>query len=171
MRGAGAKGGPAMGGGASRVVFAIDGMGLGDQVALLTDGHLSGLVCKGLVLAEISPEAALGGPLALLRDGNRITIDLDTRRCDVDFPDTELAARRAAWVAPAPNFDRAWLQIYRRNVGPLGQGRCWCNTMRRHTRPHGSPDPLSRNRHFATDKLSLVSWNAAGADSHAPSRI
>ena len=122
MHGAGAKGGPAMGGGASRVVFAIDGMGLGDEVALLTDGHLSGLVCKGLVLAEISPEAALGGPLALLRDGDRITIDLDTRRCDVDLSDAELAARRAAWVAPAPNFDRGWLQIYRRNVGPLGEG-------------------------------------------------
>ena len=122
MRGACANGGPAMGGGASRVVFAIDGMGLGDEVALLTDGHLSGLVCKGLVLAEISPEAALGSPLALLRDGDRITIDLDTRRCDVDSPDTELAARRAAWVAPAPNFDRGWLQIYRRNVGPLGEG-------------------------------------------------
>lgn len=122
MRGAGATGGPAMGGGASRVVFAIDGMGLGDQVALLTDGHLSGLVCKGLVLAEISPEAALGGPLALLRDGDRITIDLDSRRCDVDLPEAELAARRAAWVAPAPNFDRGWLQIYRRNVGPLGGG-------------------------------------------------
>ena len=122
MRGAGAKGGPAMGGGASRVVFAIDGMGLGDQVALLTDGHLSGLVCKGLVLAEISPEAALGGPLALLRDGDSITIDLDSRRCDVDLSDAELAERRAAWIAPAPNFDRGWLQIYRRNVGPLGEG-------------------------------------------------
>ncbi len=122
MRGAGVKGGPAMGGGASRVVFAIDGMGLGDQVALLTDGHLSGLVCKGLVLAEISPEAALGGPLALLRDGDSITIDLDSRRCDVDLSDAELAERRAAWIAPAPNFDRGWLQIYRRNVGPLGEG-------------------------------------------------
>ena len=74
------------------------------------------------MLAEISPEAALGGPLAPLRDGDRITIDLDTRRCDVDLSDAELAARRAAWIAPAPNFDRGWLQIYRRNVGPLGEG-------------------------------------------------
>ncbi len=57
MRGAGAGGGPAMGGGASRVVFAIDGAGLGDEVALLTDGHLSGLVCEGLVVAEVSLEA------------------------------------------------------------------------------------------------------------------
>ena len=122
MRGAGARGGPAMGGGASRVVFAIDGKGLGEDVALLTDGHLSGLVCKGLVVAEIAPEAALGGPLALVRDGDTVTIDLDTRRCDLEVPESELQARRAAWQPPAPLFDRGWLQIYRRNVGPLGRG-------------------------------------------------
>lgn len=122
MRGAGARGGPAMGGGASRVVFAIDGAGLGDQVALLTDGHLSGLVCKGLVVAEVAPEAALGGPLALLRDGDTVTVDLDARRCDVALDDAELAARRAAWQPPAPGFDRGWLQIYRRNVGPTASG-------------------------------------------------
>lgn len=122
MRGAGARGGPAMGGGASRVVFALDGAGLGDQVALLTDGHLSGLVCKGLVVAEVSPEAALGGPLALVRDGDRVTIDLDTRRCDLDITEDEMAARRAAWQPAPAAFDRGWLQIYRRNVGPLPQG-------------------------------------------------
>lgn len=122
MRGAGAQGGPAMGGGASRVVFAIDGAGLGDQVALLTDGHLSGLVCKGLVVAEVSPEAALGGPLALVQDGDTVSIDLDTRRCDLELPESELARRRAAWVPPTPAFDRGWLQIYRRNVGPQPRG-------------------------------------------------
>lgn len=122
MRGAGACGGPAMGGGASRVVFALDGAGLGDQVALLTDGHLSGLVCKGLVVAEVSPEAALGGPLALVRDGDRVSIDLDTRRCDLEISEQDMAARRAAWQPPTPAFDRGWLQIYRRNVGPLPQG-------------------------------------------------
>ena len=122
MRGAGPCGGPAMGGGASRVVFALDGAGLGEQVALLTDGHLSGLVCKGLVVAEVSPEAALGGPLALVRDGDPVTIDLDTRRCDLDISEDEMAARRAAWQPPTPAFDRGWLQIYRRNVGPLPQG-------------------------------------------------
>jgi dihydroxy-acid dehydratase len=122
MRGAGARGGPAMGGGASRVVFAIDGKGLGEDVALLTDGHLSGLVCKGLVVAEISPEAAFGGPLALVRDGDTVTIDLDARRCDLEIPEAELQARRAAWQPAAPQFDRGWLQIYRRNVGPLNRG-------------------------------------------------
>jgi len=122
MRGAGACGGPAMGGGASRVVFAVDGAGLGDQVAILTDGHLSGLVCKGLVVAEVSPEAALGGPLGLVRDGDVITIDLDARRLDVALSDAELQARRADWQAPPPAFDTGWLQQYRRNVSPLSKG-------------------------------------------------
>lgn len=122
MRGAGACGGPAMGGGASRVVFAVDGAGLGDQVAILTDGHLSGLVCKGLVVAEVSPEAALGGPLGLVRDGDVITIDLNARRLDVALGDAELQARRADWQAPAPAFDTGWLQQYRRNVSPLSKG-------------------------------------------------
>ncbi len=122
MRGAGPMGGPAMGGGASRVVFALDGAGLGPHVAMLTDGHLSGLVCKGLVVAEVSPEAARGGPLALVYDGDVITIDLNTRRCDLEVDAAEVARRRAAWRAPEPMFDRGWLQIYRRNVGPLPQG-------------------------------------------------
>ena len=122
MRGAGACGGPAMGGGASRVVFGIDGAGLGDEVAMLTDGHLSGLVCKGLVVAEVAPEAALGGPLALVEDGDSIVIDLDARRVDLEVDEGELAARRGRWRPPVPTFDRGWLQIYRRNVGPLSQG-------------------------------------------------
>jgi len=122
MRGAGAFGGPGMGGGASRVVFGIDGKGLGEHVAMLTDGHLSGLVCKGLVVAEVSPEAALGGPLALVNDGDTITIDLDTRRVDLEVSDDELARRLAQWQAPEPMFDRGWLQIYRKNVGPLSKG-------------------------------------------------
>ena len=88
----------------------------------LTDGHLSGLVCKGLVVAELSPEAALGGPAALVQEGDAITIDLDARRCDLEITAEEMARRRAAWVAPAPLFDRGWLQIYRANVGPLPQG-------------------------------------------------
>lgn len=122
MRGAGVCGGPGMGGGSSRVVFAIDGAGLGEKVAMLTDGHLSGLVCKGLVVAEVSPEGAAGGPLALVEDGDTITIDLDTRRCDLDVADDVLQARRAAWKPSAPAFDSGWLQLYRRNVGPLSKG-------------------------------------------------
>lgn len=122
MRGAGVCGGPGMGGGSSRVVFAIDGAGLGEEVAMLTDGHLSGLVCKGLVVAEVSPEGAVCGPLALVHDGDTIAIDLDTRRVDLEVDEGELERRRAIWQAPPKVFDRGWLQIYRRNVGPLSQG-------------------------------------------------
>jgi len=122
MRGAGVRGGPAMGGGASRVVFGIDGAGLGDEVAMLTDGHLSGLVCKGLVVAEVSPEAAVGGPLALVEEGDSITIDLDTRDLHLHVDEATLAARREAWRKPAPLHDAGWLRLYRANVGPLPQG-------------------------------------------------
>jgi len=122
MRGAGVCGGPGMGGGASRVVFAIDGAGLAEQVAMLTDGHLSGLVCKGLVVAEVAPEGAVCGPLALVHDGDTISIELDTRRCDLVVDAAELERRRAAWRPAAPLFDRGWLQIYRRSVGPLAAG-------------------------------------------------
>jgi dihydroxy-acid dehydratase len=122
MRGAGAKGGPAMGGGASRVVFALDGAKLGDSVALLTDGHLSGLVCKGLVVAEISPEAAVGGPLALVANGDPITIDLDQRVCNLEISADALRQRQAAWTPPPPAFDTGWLQIYRRNVSNTARG-------------------------------------------------
>jgi dihydroxy-acid dehydratase len=122
MRGAGVCGGPAMGGGASRVVFALDGMGLGEEVAMLTDGHLSGLVCKGLVLAELSPEAATGGPLAMVEDGDSICIDLDTQRVDLQITEAEWNERRAAWRATPPLHDTGWLQIYRANVSPTGKG-------------------------------------------------
>jgi dihydroxy-acid dehydratase len=122
MRGAGVCGGPAMGGGASRVVFAVDGAGLGDKIAILTDGHLSGLVCKGLVVAELSPEAATGGPLALVQDGDSITIDLDSRRIDASLTDEQWQQRRSEWRAPVPANNVGWLQQYRRNVGPLSEG-------------------------------------------------
>ena len=122
MRGAGVCGGPAMGGGASRVVFALDGMGLGEEVAMLTDGHLSGLVCKGLVLAELSPEAATGGPLAMVEDGDSICIDLDTQRVDLQITEAQWTERRAAWRATPPLHDTGWLQIYRANVSPTGKG-------------------------------------------------
>jgi dihydroxy-acid dehydratase len=122
MRGSGACGGPAMGGGASRVVFALDGAGLGAEVALLTDGHLSGLVCKGLVVAEVSPEAAVGGPLALVADGDRIAIDLHRRTCELAVEERELDARRQRWKPPKPLHDRGWLGIYRRNVTSMAKG-------------------------------------------------
>ncbi|WP_413791816.1 MULTISPECIES: dihydroxy-acid dehydratase [unclassified Pseudomonas] len=122
MRGAGVRGGPAMGGGASKVVFAIDGAGLGDHVAMLTDGHLSGLVCKGLVVAEVAPEAAVGGPLALIEDGDIIDIDLDLHTLNAAVSDTEMQARRGRWQPKAPQFGGGWLDIYRNSVSAMEHG-------------------------------------------------
>jgi dihydroxy-acid dehydratase len=121
LRGLGVTGTPGMGG-ASRVVFALDGAGLGDHVAVVTDGHLSGLVNKGLVVGEVSPEAATGGPIALVENGDRIAIDIEARTVDLDLPEAELAARRARLHAPAASQEKGWLGIYLRNVAPLPKG-------------------------------------------------
>jgi dihydroxy-acid dehydratase len=128
MRGAGVTGGPGMGGGSSKVVFAIDGAGLGEEVAIITDGHLSGLVCKGLVVAEVSPEGVLCGPLALVEDGDLICIDLDKRECNLEVDEAEMARRAALWKPQPKQFDTGWLQIYRRNVSPLSTGAVLIDT-------------------------------------------
>lgn len=128
MRGAGVTGGPGMGGGSSKVVFAIDGAGLGDEVAIITDGHLSGLVCKGLVVAEVSPEGVVCGPLALVQNGDLISIDLNTRECNLEVDEAEMERRASLWKPEPKQFDSGWLQIYRRNVSPLSKGAVLINT-------------------------------------------
>ena len=72
--------------------------------------------------AEVSPEGSVCSPLALVIDGDTITIDLDSRRCDLEVNEMEMQRRREAWQPGAKQFDRGWLQLYRRNVGPLRQG-------------------------------------------------
>jgi dihydroxy-acid dehydratase len=123
LRGQGPTGSPGMGM-ASQLVFALDGAGLTGHVAVVTDGQLSGLVNKGIVVGEISPEAARGGPLALVRDGDPIRVDVPGRTADLDVPPAELARRRAALqaTAPAPAGERGWLSIYQRLVRPLPEG-------------------------------------------------
>ncbi|MFF1357246.1 dihydroxy-acid dehydratase [Streptomyces sp. NPDC058297] len=123
LRGLGPKGTPGMGM-ASRPVFALDGAGLTGKVAVVTDGQLSGLVNKGIVVGEVSPEAAEGGPLALVRDGDTIRVDLGTRRIDLLVPEAELALRDAddARAAAAPEPVTGWLSVYRRTVRPLQEG-------------------------------------------------
>jgi dihydroxy-acid dehydratase len=100
---------------------AIMGLGLGDKVALITDGRFSG-GSHGFVVGHISPEAALGGPLALVRSGDRITIDAVKRRIDVDVPQTELRARRKRWKAPRAFATRGVLAKYARCVGSASEG-------------------------------------------------
>jgi dihydroxy-acid dehydratase len=121
LRGMGVKGGPGMAM-TSAFIFALDGAGLGEHVAVVTDGQLSGLVNKGLVVGEISPEAAAGGPLALVENGDRISIDVDRRKIDLDVPDAGLAARRQRLRPRTGQDERGWLSIYERNVQPLPKG-------------------------------------------------
>ena len=92
LRGLGPVGTPGMGM-ASQPVFALAGAGLSEQVAVVTDGQLSGLVNKGIVVGEVRPEAALPGPLGLVADGDRIAIDLTARRVDLLVDEAELARR------------------------------------------------------------------------------
>ena len=94
---------------------------------MVTDGQLSGLVNKGIVVGEVSPEAARGGPLALVRDGDPIRIDVPARTADLDVPPAELDRRRALLqaspaVTPGPAPERGWLSIYQRLVRPLPEG-------------------------------------------------
>jgi dihydroxy-acid dehydratase len=121
LRGQGICGGPGMGG-ASRLVFQIDGAGLGPDVAVVTDGQLSGLVNKGLVLGEVAPESATGGPLGLVQNGDTILIDVEKKSVTLEVAESELAARRSRFQAPPPKDDSGWLSIYRRTVRPLAKG-------------------------------------------------
>jgi len=121
LAGIGLRGGPGMGL-TSAFIFALNGAGLGDKCAVVTDGQMSGLVNKGLVVGEVAPEAATGGPLGLVRNGDIVTIDLDRQVIDLEVPDDEVERRRAAFTAPAPSGDNGWLGVYERTVGRLSDG-------------------------------------------------
>ncbi len=100
---------------------AIVGKGLGDKVALITDGRFSG-GSHGFVVGHVSPEAAVGGPIALLRDGDRITIDAERRTIDVELPPSELDLRRSAWSAPASTAPVGVLSKYAQLVSSASLG-------------------------------------------------
>ena len=100
---------------------AIMGRGLGDAVALITDGRFSG-GSHGFVVGHITPEAFDGGPLALVENGDRITIDAQENTLVVDLSDAELARRRTSWQQPAPRYTRGVLAKYARLVGSASQG-------------------------------------------------
>ena len=116
----GPKGGPGM-----REMLsptsAIAGRGLADQVALITDGRFSG-GSRGFVVGHIAPEAAVGGPIALVRDGDAITIDAQTREIRLDVAADELAQRRSEWRAPEPYARRGVLAKYARVVSSASRG-------------------------------------------------
>jgi dihydroxy-acid dehydratase len=103
-------------------MFALAGAGLSEQVAVVTDGQMSGLLNKGLMVAEVSPEGAVGGPLGLVCDGDVISIDLERRALDLDVPEPELARRRSLLPPLRPPAGCGWLSVYARSVSPLGHG-------------------------------------------------
>jgi dihydroxy-acid dehydratase len=122
VRGMGPKGGPGMAGPASRVVFALDAAGLTDEVAFVSDGQLSGLCLKGIMVAEVSPESAVGGPLALVENGDRITIDVDAKSLNLEVAEAEVAARRLRRGDPALPKSKGYLSVYQRTVQPMSTG-------------------------------------------------
>lgn len=116
----GPKGGPGM-----REMLsptsAINGRGLSQEVALLTDGRFSG-GSRGFVIGHVTPEAHLGGPIALVQDGDKITVDAESAEITLHVDDRELATRRAAWTAPAPYATRGTLAKYAKLVSSASEG-------------------------------------------------
>lgn len=100
---------------------AIIGAGLGDSVGLITDGRFSGGT-YGMVVGHVAPEAAVGGGIALVEEGDPITIDAERRLLQLEIPDAELARRRSVWQAPAPRYSRGVLAKYARQVSSATLG-------------------------------------------------
>ncbi len=103
------------------VTAAIAGAGLDDSVALLTDGRFSGAT-HGLMAGHVAPEAALGGPIAVLQDGDTICFDVSARRLDVELPEQEIKARLTGWAAPAPRYKTGVMAKYARLVSSAAEG-------------------------------------------------
>ncbi|HYX91062.1 MAG TPA: dihydroxy-acid dehydratase, partial [Myxococcaceae bacterium] len=121
LRGLGVVGGPGMAM-TSAVVFALDGAGLLDDVAVITEGQISGLVNKGLVVGEASPEAAAGGPMALLENGDFVSIDLVSRQVNLEVAAEVLEERRSRIRSFGAQNERGWLSVYQRTVQPVHKG-------------------------------------------------
>ncbi len=100
---------------------AIIGAGLGNDVALITDGRFSGGT-HGFVVGHIAPEAQVGGPIALVKDGDQISIDATLNSITLDISDEEMEKRRSAWTAPELKFKRGVLSKYARNVSSASEG-------------------------------------------------
>jgi dihydroxy-acid dehydratase len=100
---------------------ALIGQGLGESVALITDGRFSGGTW-GMVVGHVAPEAYEGGPIALVKEGDSITIDARTRTIELNIPAREMAARRKAWEQPKPRYTKGVLGKYIRIVSPASRG-------------------------------------------------
>ncbi len=104
-----------------QITAAIVGEGLSDSVALVTDGRFSGAT-YGFMVGHVCPEAYTGGPIAALRTGDRVTIDVDSRRIDMDVPDAEIEARLRDWAPPPPRVTAGVLAKYASLVQPASEG-------------------------------------------------
>ncbi|MBV9852323.1 MAG: dihydroxy-acid dehydratase [Armatimonadetes bacterium] len=120
IRNEGPKGGPGM-----RemlgVTAALVGQGLGSEVVLITDGRFSGAT-RGLMIGHVAPEAAVGGPIALLREGDTITLDIEQRLLQADISEEEFARRRSQWTAPAPRYTAGVMAKYAASVTSASEG-------------------------------------------------
>ncbi|MCA9831695.1 MAG: dihydroxy-acid dehydratase [Dehalococcoidia bacterium] len=120
IRNEGPRGGPGM-----RemlgVTAALVGAGLGDSVALLTDGRFSGAT-RGLMAGHVAPEAAVGGPIGFVREGEEITFDINARTLSVAITDEEFVRRREGWTPPAPHYQRGVFAKYARTVSSAAEG-------------------------------------------------
>jgi dihydroxy-acid dehydratase len=103
------------------VTAALVGEGLGDEIALITDGRFSGAT-HGLMVGHVAPEAVRGGPIALVRDGDTVVVDVERRELVLDVPEDELTARAAAWQQPAPRHTSGVFAKYAASVGSASEG-------------------------------------------------
>jgi len=103
------------------VTSALYGQGMGDKVALITDGRFSGAT-RGFCIGHVGPEAAVGGPIGLLKDGDVIAIDAEAGTLDVELSDTDLAARKGAWEPRPSMYTSGTLWKYAQTVGPAEKG-------------------------------------------------
>jgi dihydroxy-acid dehydratase len=103
------------------VTAAIQGQDLGSTVMLITDGRFSGGT-RGLMVGHIAPEAAVGGPIALIEEGDMISVDIAKRSLTLEVPESELAARRSRWTPPKPHYERGVMAKYAKLVKPASEG-------------------------------------------------
>jgi dihydroxy-acid dehydratase len=104
-----------------QVTAAIVGEGLGEDVALITDGRFSGAT-RGLMVGHVAPESVKGGPIGALRDGDVVTIDVEGRRLEVDVPGDEIARRLAEFEPPSPAYEAGVMAKYARSVSSASEG-------------------------------------------------
>ena len=103
------------------VTAALNGSGIDHEVALLTDGRVSGGT-HGLMVGHVAPEAAVGGPIAALREGDIVVIDVEARRLDVELDNGAIAQRLREWRAPAPRYTSGVMAKYAKLVGSAAEG-------------------------------------------------